>query len=293
MIGKAAGIPADLLLLNLEDGVAASRKQLARGNAVRSLRTLSFGDRELVVRINPPDSETGRADLAAIVPCRPDGLCLPKVESVSAVLAADAAIRELEAAHGLPEGRIRLHAMIESASGVLNARDIAASSARMASLIFGSADYCADVRCRPGEDRLEMLLALQMIVTAARAAAIAAIDAPCFDIRNAELLRREAMQARCLGFDGKSALRPAQAGIINEIFDVTLEEVLWAEKVLAELDGAEERGRALSTFEGRLIENPHRAVAERMLERARLAQERGSCIKIGDSPPAPGKSLDS
>jgi citrate lyase beta subunit len=137
----------------------------------------------------------------------------------------------------------------------------------MASLVFGSADYANDVRCWPGEDRQELLLALQMLVTSARSAGIDAIDSPCFDIRNYDLLRREAVQARRLGFDGKSALHPEQCRILNEVFDVTAEEIAWAEQALAGLDEAENRGKALTTLDGKLIENPHRAAAERILSR--------------------------
>jgi citrate lyase subunit beta/citryl-CoA lyase len=276
MLAKAVEIPADMLLLNLEDGVAASKKETARANAVHALKSLDFGARELVVRINSLSSEIGRSDLAAVVPCRPDGVCLPKIDAPAAVGVAEAALSELEAAHGLPERGLRLHVMIESAAGVLDAREIAASSARVASLIFGSADYSEDARCLPGEDRIELLLALQMIVAGAHAACIDAIDAPCFNLGSPDLLRREASQARRFGFDGKGALHPAQVGVINEIFDVTSEEIAWAEKVLAELEDAERnRGRALSTLEGRLIDDPHRSAAERILRRARLSRNFG------------------
>jgi citrate lyase subunit beta/citryl-CoA lyase len=271
MIEKALEVPADLLLLNLEDGVTASRKDVARAQAVRALTTLNCGTRELVVRINSLDSEIGQCDLDAVVPCRPDGICLPKIESAGAIQAADRMLGALESRHALPAGGVKLHAMVESAAGMLCAREIAAASGRMASLIFGSADYCADARCLPGEDRLEMLLALQMIVAGARASSIDSIDAPCFDLHNSDLLRREATQARRFGFDGKSALRPGQLAILNEVFDVTTEEKAWAERVLAELESAEERGRALSTLEGRLIDNPHRSAAERIMRRARLS----------------------
>ena len=221
------------------------------------------------------DSDTGKRDLAEIVPRRPDAICLPKVESAGEVRAADVAVLEIEAAHGLQEGSIRFHAMIESARGALRAAEIAAASPRMASLIFGAADYVADTRCRPGADRAELLLPLLQIVQAARAAGIDAIDAPCFELRNAELLEREARAARRMGYDGKNALHPDQLAVCNEIFAVTDEEVAWARRVLAELDGAESRGRSLSTLEGSLIDDPHRAAAARLLERAALSGRKG------------------
>jgi citrate lyase subunit beta / citryl-CoA lyase len=106
-----------------------------------------------------------------------------------------------------------------------------------------------------------------MIVTAARAAGIDAIDSPCFDIRNADLLRDESERARRIGFSGKSALRPGQIPVIHEVFSVSADEIAWAERVISELDNAEERGRALSTMDGNLIDNPHRIAAERILRR--------------------------
>lgn len=268
MLKRAGGVGADLLLLNLEDGVSASQKDAARENVARVLREQTFGRSEVAVRVNVLTSDIGKRDLAAIVPRSPDGICLPKVESAAEIHATDTAVLELEIAHGMQEGGLKFHAMIESSRGVLRAAEIAASSPRMATLIFGSADYITDVRCRPGEDRMELLLAMQMIVLAARAAGIGAIDAPCFEIRDLDLLQKEACQARRLGFDGKNALHPAQVGPINEIFDVTPEEIAWAQRVIAELDEAEQRGRALSTLEGQLIDNPHRSAAERILRRA-------------------------
>jgi citrate lyase subunit beta/citryl-CoA lyase len=267
MLQRAAAIHADLLLLNLEDGVAESRKPGARKNIVDTLRSVDFGYRETVVRINPLNGEIGRADLFDVIPTRPDGICLPKVESAAEIRAADDAIREAEIRVDLPAGSTRLHAMIESAAGVIHSADIAAASPRMASLIFGSADYASNLRCLPGEDRQEFMLALQWIVTAARSAGIDAIDAPCFDLRNQDLLGREGMQARRLGYTGKSALHPDQLEAINRIFDVTAEEIAWAEKTIAELDNAEIRGKALSTVDGILIDNPHRAIAEHILSR--------------------------
>ncbi len=272
MLQKAAGLPADLLFLNLEDGVASAKKEEARGNIVAALKTIDFGIHEIIVRINSLSSEFGLKDLAAIVPMRPDGICLPKIEKATEIQAADAAILKLEKECGLSEGGIRLHAMIESAAGALHASEIAAASPRMASLIFGSADFIKDMRGQPGEDRVELLLALQLIATSARSAGIDSIDGPCFDLKNTGLLRREAVQARRIGFDGKSALHPDQLAIINEVFDVTAEEIAWAERTIAELDDAESKGKALTTVDGKLIDNPHRTAAERILARKNLRE---------------------
>jgi citrate lyase subunit beta/citryl-CoA lyase len=267
MIEKAISLPADMLVLNLEDGVALSKKDEARERIVQALKTLDFGKREVVVRINSLASEIGCKDLRAVVPCRPDGICLPKIEETGEIQAADKTMLELETAHGIPEESIKLHAMIESASGAVHAAAIARASKRMSSLIFGSADFTKDLRCQVGDDRSELWFALQFIVASARAGGIDAIDAPCFDVHNAELLRREAAQARRLGYEGKSAIHPGQLEIINATFDVTPQEIAWAEDVLAELNEAESQGKALSTLEGKLIEDPHRTAAKRILSR--------------------------
>jgi citrate lyase subunit beta/citryl-CoA lyase len=267
MLQKAVGVDSDVLVLNLEDGVSSSKKEAARLNVAKALKTTNFGRHEVIVRINHPGSSLGQQDLASIVPCGPDGICLPKVEKDADLVDTERTIAELEQHYGQQEGNILLHAMIESAAGVLHAHEIAVASPRVASLVFGSADYANDVHCRPEDDRSELWLALQMIVTSARAAGIDAIDAPCFDIRNDDLLQSESLHARRLGFSGKSALHPDQLEIINRIFDVTIEEIAWAERVIAELDEAENRGRALTTFEGKLLDNPHRAAALRILGR--------------------------
>jgi citrate lyase subunit beta/citryl-CoA lyase len=267
MLQKSLTVPADVLVLNLEDGVSAASKDEARENVLWALGTLDFGRYEVVVRVNSLASAIGSRDVAAVVTAHPDGICLPKVESATEVESADATVRGLEADCGLPAGSLRFHAMIESPAGVLNAPAIARCSARMASLIFGSADYSAQMRCRPSEDRLEILTALQWIVTSARAAGIDAVDAPCFAIGNDALLRRESIQGRRLGYDGKSALNPRQVGVINDVFDVTAEDAAMAEHVLVALNAAEGGGRSLAVLDGSVVENPHRAEALRILRR--------------------------
>ncbi len=270
MLQKAPASGADLLLLNLEDGVALPKKEEARANVLQALADLDFRGCEKVVRINSLTSQVGRLDLEAVAACGPDGICLPKIEGAADIHAADEALLSLERRHGIPEGATKLHAMIESAAGVVRAAEIACASRRMASLIFGSADYVADLHCQAGVAREGLLFALQMIVTSARAGRIDAIDAPCFSLKDPDLLRSEAHQARRLGFDGKSALHPGQVPIIHEVFNVAQEEVEWAAKVLAELDSAGNRGKALSVLEGQLIDNPHGAAAERILRRHKL-----------------------
>ncbi len=147
MIAKAAQRGADGLILNLEDAVAPGNKDLARNVVAQALATLDFGRAEVIVRINPLDTLTGYRDLLTIAPAKPDAILLPKVGSPEEVRFAAWTLARLEEMHDLPAGGIRLMCMIESAAGVLAAAQIAACHPRVAALLFGAADYSAEVGC--------------------------------------------------------------------------------------------------------------------------------------------------
>ena len=178
MIAKAAQRGADGLILNLEDAVAPGNKDLARNVVAQALATLDFGRAEVIVRINPLDTLTGYRDLLAIAPAKPDAILLPKVGSPEEVRFAAWTLARLEEMHDLPAGGIRLMCMIESAAGVLAAAQIAGCHPRVAALLFGAADYSAEVGCAITPDGETLFLAQSQIVLASRAAGIDAIDTP-------------------------------------------------------------------------------------------------------------------
>jgi citrate lyase subunit beta/citryl-CoA lyase len=275
MIAKASQRGADSLILNLEDAVAAANKEMARQVVVQALQSHDFGRAEVVVRVNSLTTATGYRDLLVVTPARPAAILLPKVGSVEMVRFAAWTIARIEELHGLPAGEIKLMCMIESAAGVLAAREIAACHARVAALIFGATDYSVEVGCATMADGRHLLHAQHQTVLACRAAGIAAIDTPHMNLQDTVGLAQAAQRAAELGFDGKSAIHPSQIGPIHAAFAPTAEQVAWAERVLALLGDRGDTQLGAELLDGQLIEAPHLARVRRILAAAGRGQESG------------------
>jgi citrate lyase subunit beta / citryl-CoA lyase len=265
MLAKAPSRGADSVILNLEDAVAPANKETARQAVAHALQSLDFGRAETIVRINPPDTDTGYRDLLAAVPLAPRAILLPKISSAEEVRFVAWTIDRLEAFHGLPAGQIRLMCMIESAAGVLNAQAIAACHPRVTALIFGATDFSMEVGCTFTEDGRSLLAATSHIILAARAAGVDAIDTPYMKLDDAEGLARSSRLARELGFDGKSAIHPAQVAALNAAFSPTAEQINWARRVLALAPDGDITRLGAAVLDGQLIEAPHLRRAERIL----------------------------
>ncbi|MBM4456620.1 MAG: CoA ester lyase [Chloroflexi bacterium] len=270
MLAKAPQRGADGLILNLEDAVAAIYKELARETVARALQTVDFGPAEVIVRINGLETDTGYRDLLAIAALGPHAILLPKTRSVEEVRFAAWTIGRLESLHGAAADAIAIMCMIESAAGVLAAAEIAACHPRVTALVFGAADFCAEIGCTPAADDLALLHALNQVVLAARAAGIDAIDAPHMRLDDPAGLARGAEIARNLGFAGKSAIHPAQIAAINAAFSPTTEQIIWARRVIEALGDDEARAGA-TLLDNQLIETPHLRRARRILAADRRA----------------------
>ncbi len=268
MLAKAAGRGADGLILNLEDAVAPANKDAARQAVVRALGELDFTGVEVIVRINPPETEAGYRDLLAVAPAGPDAILLPKVGSAEAARFAAWTVARLESLAGLPAGRIRVMCMIESAAGVLAAAEIAKCDARIAALVLGANDLAEDLGCAPAPEQGPLWHAACEVVLAARAAGIDAIDTPHMNIQDAAGLILSARRACDLGFAGKSAIHPNQVAAINAAFMPTAAQVAWAERVWALVPGGDEGALGAAVLDGQLIEAPHLARARRILAAA-------------------------
>lgn len=263
MLAKAPGRGADGLILNLEDAVAPNTKDVARDTVARALHTVNFGACEVIVRINPPDTDAGYRDLLAIVPAGPDALLLPKVGAPEAVRFAAWTVTRLESLAGLPPGRVQLMCMIESAAGVLAAAAIAGADPRVAALIFGANDLGEDLRCPA--DSLTIGHGAGQVVLAARAAGVDAIDTPHMVLDDPAGVARSAQASLAAGFDGKSAIHPAQIAAINAAFAPTAEQIAWAHRVCALAPDGDARGLGAAVLDGQLIEAPHLNRARRIL----------------------------
>lgn len=258
MLRKAGQRGADVLVVDLEDGLHPEAKDRARAELPRRLREIDFGPSEVLLRVNGLSTPWGEPDLELAAGERPAGVVLPKCEDPEAVARADRRLGELP-----------LFLMIETPAGVARAGELARAP-RVRGLLFGAADFRAALRAGQDPDETELLVARSLIVLAARAAGVEAFDTPYFAYRDLPGLRRSAERARLLGFDGKTAIHPSQVATIHEVFTPGEAEVERARRVLAALEAAARDGRGVATLDGELLEALHGREAERTLARARV-----------------------
>src|SRR3954447_20527985 len=281
-IAKAVGLDADEIFLDLEDAVAPGEKEAARARVIEALNALDFGGKTVVVRVNGTDTPHYYKDLIGVVEgagARLDAVMLPKVRTPGDVEMTDKLLTQIELARGLEAGRIGIEAQIEDATGLLACEAIAAASPRMETLIFGPGDYSASVGIPittigaapdgyPG-DHLNHVYS--RLVVAARAAGIQAIDGPYGRVGDEEGLRARARLARALGLDGKWTIHPGQIAVVNEVFSPEREEWERAEAMLAAYEDAYRAGRGAAVFEGEMIDEANRKMADRIAQSGRAA----------------------
>jgi citrate lyase subunit beta/citryl-CoA lyase len=267
---KARALPADGLIVDLEDAVAPAAKEAARAQVVAALREGGFQPREVVVRVNGLETPWGRADLSALAGAGADAVCLPKVESAAAVRAAEDAL----VAGGAPED-LALWCMIETPRGVLAAAEIGGASARVACLVAGTSDLVKDLHARHTAGRAEVLTALSLVVLAARAHGLAALDGVHLDLDDEAGLEAACAQGRDLGFDGKTLVHPRQIAAANRAFAPSAAEVDAARRVIAAHAEAVAAGRGVTVVDGRLVEALHVEEARRRVALAEAIAARG------------------
>ncbi|XKK37368.1 CoA ester lyase [Nocardiopsis sp. ARC36] len=243
-VDKARGLGTDAFFLDLEDAVAPSEKEAARGTVVRALTEGGWDGRVRSVRVNDTTTEWAYRDVIAVVEgagADLDSIVLPKVTAARDVEWLDTLLTQIERAVGLPVGRIGIEAQIEDARGLVNVDSIAASSPRLEALVYGPADFMASITMKslvvgeqpPGYDTGDAYhYVLMRILTAARANGVQAIDGPCLQIRDVDALRRSAGRTAALGYDGKWVLHPLQVEAVNEAFSPSQEDYDHAELVL-------------------------------------------------------------
>ncbi len=259
---------ADSLLLDLEDAVALNQKDAARILVRNMLQTIDFYNSEVCVRINHLDTPFGREDLEEIVPLQPDAIRYPKTESVEDLKKLLAIIEDIENKHNLPHDKMTIHAMIETAMGVQNVFDIASFSNRVDALTIGGQDLMADMNIKNTKEGTGIDLARKMIVMAAKANGIDAIDTVFVDVNDEEGLKKETEYAKNIGFSGKAVINPRQIDIIHEVFTPTNEEVRKAYRIVKEFKRNKEAGIGVFAIEGKMIDAPVVARAEYVLELA-------------------------
>ena len=277
MLRDAGIYPADCLLFDLEDSVSVLEKDAARMLVREALVSMEYPGKEVFVRVNALATPWGLEDLNAIVSAGKAGIRLPKAETAQDVVDCEREIERLEKQCGLPAGSTRMMAAVESAAGVLNAREIAASSTRLVAIAIGAEDYVTDLKTTRSAEGIELLFGRSMVLLAARAAGIDAIDTVFANVNDEEGLRRETALIKQLGFDGKSIINPRQIGAVHEVFAPTDDEITKAKKILEISKEAERGGFGVVSMNGKMIDRPVVLRALRTLELA-VGRRRGHAL---------------
>jgi citrate lyase subunit beta/citryl-CoA lyase len=275
MMAKAAASVADQVIFDLEDGCAASQKVAARQSVSEALRTLDFGGKIRAYRVNGLTTRYCYRDVIEVVEVAGefiDVMILSKIDDAADVLFFDRLLTQVEMNAGLEIGRIQLEALIESAKGVLHAEGIASATPRLSGLIFGLVDFAGDIGAQEvgAEQFFYYNYAKAKVVTAARAAGLAAVDGVTPAVRDLEACRRDSVMAARMGFDGKWAIHPTQVPIINAAFTPTAEQVAHAQKIIAVYDQADTaRGAGAIVIEDEMVDAATVRVERKRLEIAR------------------------
>ncbi len=263
-LAKASSLPADALILDLEDSVAPDAKEAARAQVVEAVRADRFGGREIIVRVNGPHPPWGPADLNAAIAAGPDAILLPKVDGAGAIMVAARAMRE----GGAPD-KTRLWAMMETPNAILNAGSIAAvaadSASRLSVLVMGLNDLAKETRARLTPGRPTMMAWLANCAVAARAHGVDIIDGVFNDIKDLDGFRAECLQGRDMGLDGKTLIHPGQIDICNEVFAPAPAEIESARAIIDAFALPENAGRGVIQLNGRMVELLHAEMARRTL----------------------------
>ncbi|OJG22970.1 citrate (Pro-3S)-lyase, beta subunit [Enterococcus columbae DSM 7374 = ATCC 51263] len=271
MLRDAALYGADSIMFDLEDAVSLKEKDSARALVHFALKTFDYSNVETVVRINSLDSY-GKQDIEAMVLAGVNVIRLPKTENKQDIIDVDNEITRVEEENGLLVGTTKMMAAIESAEGILNVREIATASKRLIGIALGAEDYVTNLKTKRYPDGQELFFARSMILHAARAAGIAAIDTVYSDVENVEGFKEEVKRIKQLGFDGKSVINPRQIPIVNAIYAPTPKEIQQAKEVIWAIREAEEKGSGVISLNGKMVDKPIVERAQRVIALAKAAK---------------------
>jgi citrate lyase subunit beta/citryl-CoA lyase len=266
---KAKTIPADALILDLEDAVAPEAKADARKRVTAAAACGEYGYRELTIRVNAPGAPWHADDLRAAAEAGPDAVVVPKVDSAQTVREVE---RALEAA-GAPD-TTAIWAMVETPRAMLDARHIAAASERLTVLVMGTNDLAKELHAEHVPGRAPLLTGLSLALLAARESGKAILDGVYNDVKDLEGFEDECVQGRQFGFDGKTLIHPAQVEPCNRVFAPSDEQTERSRRIIDAFEEAAREGRGVVTVDGRMIENLHVEEARRILALAEAVSGR-------------------
>ena len=257
---------SDAIILDLEDAVSPTEKDAARILVRNALKTLGYRGVEVIIRINPTETEFWKRDLEAVLPLRPSMIMPTKVSGPEVVREVSDYMSTLEQREGIPVGTVKLIPLIETALGVENAYAIASADPRVAAIFLGGEDLTADLQCKRTKEGREIFYARSRMVNAARAAGVEVYDTPFTDVNDPEGLRADAQLAKSLGFTGKASISPRHVDAINEVFTPTQAEIDYAHEVMDTIAEAKRQGKGVVSLRGKMIDAPIVARARQVLE---------------------------
>ena len=244
----------DSIMLDLEDAVAEKEKDAARYSLYHALQEIDYRGVERVVRINGLDTDLWQEDIRCAVAGGCDSIRIPKTERADDVRKVEAAIKKAEEEFGRPEGSVLIMAALESARGVINAMEICDSSERLFGIALSGGDYSRDLQITISGTGIEFVGARQHMIIAARAAKIQCFDTVWTDLDNMEGFRKEVETIHSMGFDGKSIVNPRQIPIVHEIYTPKEKDIIFAEKVVKEIEEKKAQGIGVFTVDGKMID---------------------------------------
>ena len=261
----------DSIMLDLEDAVAEREKDAARYSLFHALREIDYRGVERVVRINGLDTDLWREDIRCAVAGGCDSVRIPKTETAEDVRRVEAAIAAAEQEFGVEPGRTLIMAALESARGVMNAFEVCQSSPRLFGIALSGGDYTKDLQTTISGTGVELMGARQHMIIAARAAGVQCFDTVYTNLDDMDGFRKDVETIHAMGFDGKSIINPRQIPIVHQIYTPKPKDILFAEKVVREIDEKKAQGIGVFTVDGKMIDIAFYAGAKRTLALARAS----------------------
>ena len=261
----------DSIMLDLEDAVAEKEKDAARYSLFHALREIDYRGVERVVRINGLDSPYWREDIRCAVAGGCDSIRIPKTESAQDVHVVEEAVIAAEKEFGREEGSVLIMAALESARGIMKALDICEASDRLFGIALSGGDYTKDLQTHITGTGIELMGARQNMVIAARAAGVQCFDTVYTDLDDMDGFRKDVEAIHLMGFDGKSIINPRQIEIVHDIYTPKQKDIIFAEKVVKEIDDKKAKGIGVFTVDGKMIDIAFYDGAQRTIKLAKAA----------------------
>lgn len=270
MLSDAHIYGSDSIMIDLEDAVSVNQKDVARFLVYNAIKTINYGNCEVVVRVNSLDTPFGKEDIITMVKAGVDVIRLPKTDNANDIKLVDEIISQAEEKYNR-KNRTLMMAAIESATGVINAIDIAKASDRLIGIALGAEDYVTNLKTSRSSHAMELYYAREQILHAARNANLYALDTVFANINNMDAFKEEVKFIKDLGFDGKSVIHPKQIQVVHDIYTPSEKDIFKALRVIKGAKEAERKGSGVIAVDGKMVDGPIITRAYRVIDLAKAS----------------------